>query len=237
MTDAQTPRDTQQSQPEFDRYADAYSDLLADPMRSHFASDPLYFHRRKIELIRSLLSGQSRNPAQMKWLDVGCGQGDLLRLGQGLFAEAMGCDPAAAMLPATKDVPVRLQLSLETLPFEDHSMDLITAVCVFHHVHGAARNALAQEIRRVLAPGGYFCLIEHNPWNPVTRGIVKRCPVDVDAELLTAPESKTLFVSSGFSALQTRYFLYLPEKLKSLAPMERWLGALPLGGQYAILFR
>lgn len=237
MNDAQPNRDAQQLQPEFDRYAASYSDLLADPMRSHFAADPLYFHRKKIELIQLLLAREGKNPAQMKWLDVGCGQGDLLRLGQSLFATAMGCDPAATMLPAGNEVAVRLQPSPETLPLEDASVDFLTAVCVFHHVHGPARVALAKEIRRVLAPGGYFCLMEHNPWNPVTRGIVKRCPVDVDAELLTAPEAKSLLVSVGFTAAQTSYFLYLPEKLKRLAPLERWLGAIPLGGQYALLCR
>jgi len=227
----------QNTEPEFDRYSASYGDLLADPMRSQFASDPLYFHRRKVELIAAMLRGKGRDSGSMKWLDVGCGQGDLLRLGRGLFAEAAGCDPASTMLPEGSDIAVRVQPSAEELPFADGSMDFVTAVCVFHHVHGAARMALASEIKRVLAPGGYFCLIEHNPWNPVTRGIVKRCPVDMDAELLTAPEARGLFSSVGMSPVETRYFLFVPEKLKSLHFAESWLAGLPLGGQYALLCR
>lgn len=227
----------QNAEPEFDRYSASYGDLLADPMRSQFANDPLYFHRKKVELIATMLRGEGRDPRSMKWLDVGCGQGDLLRLGRGLFAEAAGCDPASTMLPGGSDISVSVQPSLEELPFQDQSMDFVTAVCVFHHVHGAARVALAREIKRVLAPGGLFCLIEHNPWNPVTRGIVKRCPVDVDAELLTAPEARRLFSSAGMSPVETRYFLFVPEKLKLLNFAERWLAGLPLGGQYALLCR
>ncbi len=225
----------QNAEPEFDRYSSSYSDLLADPMRSQFSNDPLYFHRKKVELIDLILRRQGKNPGSMKWLDVGCGQGDLLTLGRGIFAEAAGCDPASTMLPEGSDIALHVQPSLEELPFADQSMDFVTAVCVFHHVHGAARVALAREIQRVLAPGGYFCLIEHNPWNPVTRGIVKRCPVDVDAELLSAPEARTLFSSAGMVPVETRYFLYAPEKLKRLAFIEGWLARLPLGGQYALL--
>ena len=235
--EAQPPTQSPRREPEFDRYSASYADLLDDPIRSQFASDPLYFHRKKVDLIAAMLRGQGKNSRTMKWLDVGCGQADLLRLGRSLFAEAVGCDPAGTMLPEATDFPVYVQPSPEKLPFEDRSMDFITAVCVFHHVHGPARASLAGEIRRVLAPGGFFCLIEHNPWNPVTRGIVKRCPVDVDAELLVAPEAKALLASAGLTPVQTRFFLYLPEKLKTVSAVERWLGAIPLGGQYAILCR
>lgn len=222
-------------EPEFDLYSSRYGDLLADPMREKFARDPLYFHKRKVEIIAELLADENKNPVKMKWLDVGCGQGDLLRLGRGMFAEVVGCDPAGSMLPSERDIPVVVQPSPENLPFDDHCMDFVTAVCVFHHVHGSARAALAQEIRRVLAPGGYFCLIEHNPWNPVTRGIVKRCPVDVDAELLTVPQAKSLISSAAMKPTRTRHFLFFPEKLKALSPVERCLGGLPVGGQYAVL--
>jgi SAM-dependent methyltransferase len=114
----------------------------------------------------------------------------------------------------------------------------VTAVCVYHYVHGSARALLINEIRRALAPGGLCCIIEHNPWNPVTRAIVRRCPVDVDAELLTAPGTRMLFESAGFEPLSTDYFLYLPERLfNRLSFMERALRKLPFGGQYALVAR
>ena len=41
---------------EFDRYAPEYSSLLNDPLRDRFASDPVFFHRRKWMLIRDFFA-------------------------------------------------------------------------------------------------------------------------------------------------------------------------------------
>jgi hypothetical protein len=68
--------------------------------------------------------------------------------------------------------------------------------------------------------------------------VVRRCPVDVDAELLTAKQATTLLQASGLEPVSTDYFLYLPEKLFTLAgSMEKMLSGIPLGGQYALLAR
>ena len=222
--------------PEFDQYAQTYEQLLEDPVRSLFAHDPLHFHRRKWTLIESLLKDAGVNSTTLKWLDVGCGQGELLQLAGGNFAQAMGCDPSVKMLSQNRSVEMREQCSPTVLPFGDNSVDFVTAVCVFHHVHGAARALLANEIRRVLTPGGFCCIIEHNPWNPATRSIVKRCPVDIDAELLTAHRTRILLRDAGFDSFNTNYFLYLPERLwNKVGSIENIFRKLPLGGQYALL--
>jgi len=107
---------------------------------------------------------------------------------------------------------------------------------VLHHVHGDDRTRLANEIRRVLSPAGLCCIIEHNPWNPVTRAIVKRCPVDVDAELLSARQANNLLGATGFKLVELDYFLYLPEKMfRSIGVLENMLSKVPMGGQYAML--
>ena len=66
----------------------------------------------------------------------------------------------------------------------------MTAVCVYHHVEPGDRAPLTAEIRRVLKPGGMLAIIEHNPLNPVTRAVVKRIPLDRDAQLLSAREAR-----------------------------------------------
>jgi SAM-dependent methyltransferase len=140
------------------------------------------------------------------------------------------------MLSSCAPFKVHEQASHVELPFDDNAVDFVTAVCVYHHVHAEARALLTREIRRVLTPGGLCCIIEHNPWNPVTRAIVKRCPVDVDAELLTARSGRTLLEAAGFEPLISHYFLYLPERLfNNFSPLENMLSKIPLGGQYAIL--
>jgi SAM-dependent methyltransferase len=224
--------------PEFDQYAQSYEDYLDDPLRGRFARDPLHFHRRKWLLIQRLLKRAGMDPARSRWLDVGCGQGQLLGLAGKHFFRASGCDPSPGMLGSCATFSAREQPSSVMLPYEDNSMDFVTSVCVYHHVHGRDRTLLTREIRRVLTPGGLYCIVEHNPWNPVTRTIVGRCAVDVDAELLAASHASQLLNAGGFELLRTSYFLYLPEKLFGhFGAMERLLERVPLGGQYALLGR
>jgi SAM-dependent methyltransferase len=233
-----TMQTSKRESPEFDRYAHSYAELLEDPIRNRFAHDPLHFHRRKWLLIERLLKHAGVTMSTQRWLDVGCGRGELLELAGRNFAQATGCDPSASMLSSSAAFKMYEQPSPVELPFGDSSVDFVTAVCVYHHVHGRARTLLTSEIRRVLTPGGLCCIIEHNPWNPVTRAIVQRCPVDVDAELLTARTASRLLQAASFELLSTDYFLYFPETVfNRLSSMERLLCKVPFGGQYALLAR
>jgi SAM-dependent methyltransferase len=221
---------------EFDGFAADYKTLLHDPIREHFAPESHFFCERKWLLLMELLPRFGMNTAKARWLDVGCGQGELLRLGHTAFAEAAGCDVSAEMVSRCGEVPVYKQSDPATLPFPDRSFDFVTAVCVYHHVAGQERMLLARAIERVLKPGGLFCIIEHNPWNPITRTIVRRCPVDADARLLTAGQTRSLMRYAGFGVMDTRFFLYLPERMfRVTGQLERAFGRLPMGGQYAVV--
>lgn len=221
---------------EFEKYAAAYSELLDDPVRNRFTRDPLHFHLRKWIVMERLLKKRGLNPQTLTWLDVGCGRGELLALAGDKFGRAIGCDPSYGMLPSDPPFKVYEQPCLTELPFKDQSVDFVTMVCVLHHVLGANRQILMKEIRRVLSPGGLCCIFEHNPWNPVTRMIVKRCPVDISAELQPAFATRRLLQICGFTSVQTEYFLYLPEPVfQKFAATEMLLSRLPLGGQYAVL--
>lgn len=229
---------TDKASPEFEQYASSYDELLDDPLRNRFANGPVHFHWRKWLLINKLLKRARLALGAQRWLDVGCGRGELLQLAGSNFAQATGCDPSAGMLSSNVSFKAIEQPTPVELPFDDRSFDFVTAVCVMHHVHGTDRKLLANEMRRVLSPLGWCCIIEHNPWNPVTRTIVKRCPVDVDAELLTARQTRRLLETSGFVSTYQEYFLYLPERLfRTFGGFERVLSLMPLGGQYAVLAR
>src|SRR6266702_7658965 len=82
----------------FDRYAHSYAELLEDPIRNRFAHDPLHFHRRKWFLIERLLKRSGVTLTTQRWLDVGCGRGELLKMAGSNFAQAIGSDPSAGML-------------------------------------------------------------------------------------------------------------------------------------------
>ena len=223
--------------PEFDAYASSYMDLLHDPVRDCFAGDGSFFHRRKWEVIRDCLTRRHIDPAQLSWLDIGCGQSQLLEIAGRHFRCAVGCDPSRNMLKGCTAI-VYEQPSPVDLPFENESFDLITAVCVFHHVHGRHRMLLSESIYRVLKPGGLLCVIEHNPWNPVTRRIVRKCPLDSSAELLTAHRTRRMMQSVGLKVLETAYFLYCPASLfPAFGGIEALLRRWPIGGQYAVFGR
>ena len=159
-----------------------------------------------------------------------------MRCGLSYFKTAVGCDPSQGMLKCCEDLQVRHQTDLEKLPFPDESFDFVTAVCVYHHIPPDRRYLMTAEALRVLRPKGIFCIIEHNPLNPVTRLIVSRTPVDADAQLLSPRDARKVLVSARFRILDTQYFLFLPQRVhKYFASLEDRLSRIPLGGQYCMM--
>src|SRR3972149_5991419 len=85
---------------ELDLYAGDYVELIRDPIRDRFAATNRFFFERKLQVIRGFYNRQDVDTRTLRWLDIGCGQGELLRMGRPLFASATGCDPSAGMLQA-----------------------------------------------------------------------------------------------------------------------------------------
>jgi SAM-dependent methyltransferase len=222
----------------FDRLSSSYEELLHDPLRDRFSGlESAFFHRRKGDLIRRFFRRRGVATSGLRYLDLGCGKGELLQLLQSDFKQTAGCDVSQEMMRQITQVTgieTRVQKDLR-IPFGDAEFDLVTAVCVYHHVPSAARQTLTKEINRVLRPGGVFCMIEHNPLNPVTRLIVSRTDVDADAILLPAAEARQLAAAAGLAPLEQDYFLYFPQALyRYLGRLEAVLAKVPLGGQYAL---
>jgi SAM-dependent methyltransferase len=220
----------------FDPLSSSYEELLRDPMRDRFTGqEPAFFHRRKADLIRQFFRHRSLATSELRYLDVGCGKGELLGLLQSDFKQTAGCDISAEMMRQVTGIETRVQKDSLQIPFGDAEFDLVTAVCVYHHVPPADRRTLTGEIRRVLRPGGVFCMIEHNPFNPVTRLIVSRTPVDADAILLRASEARRLAAGAELAPVEQDYFLYFPQALyRYVGQVEALLSKVPLGGQYAL---
>ncbi|MDQ1469879.1 MAG: hypothetical protein QOJ99_1359 [Bryobacterales bacterium] len=224
---------------EFDAYAGAYESLLRDPLRDCFSSGKSgFFHQRKRDLIADRFARRSIDTRRWNYLDVGCGQGELLSLLSCSFATSTGCDPSAGMLQQAGSGHIVLQQDALRLPFEGCTFDFLTAVCVYHHVPAQDRVALTREAYRVLKPGGTLCIIEHNPLNPITRLIVARSPLDTDAHLLSHWNVRALMRDCDFDPEEMSFFMCLPEALyrraRGLEDAFQWF---PLGGQYAAFGR
>jgi SAM-dependent methyltransferase len=220
----------------FDELSASYDDLLRDPVRDRFAGgDPAFFHFRKSILILDYFRRQSIDTSMLSYLDVGCGKGELLTYLRPHFCHVAGCDVSAEMMLAIKEVETRVQHDPLKIPFPDNSFDFISVVCVYHHVIPDVRQVLLNDILRVLKPCGVLATIEHNPFNPITRLIVSRTPVDADAVLLKPSETRQLMRDAGLLVGEQRHFLYFPEKLyHHIGALENLLRNVPLGGQYAL---
>jgi ubiquinone/menaquinone biosynthesis C-methylase UbiE len=220
----------------FDEYKDNYRDVVQSSIDfSGLEHD--FFMRAKVRLLFEAIAAhpQLGAPKGLACLDVGCGVGSFHPHVGDRFESISGCDVSsdsiATAAAANPGVDYR-SYDGRRLPYEDRSFDVLTSICVVHHVPVAEWGPFFAELRRVLKPGGIACVIEHNPYNPLTRLAVARCPFDHDAVLLSPRTARRLLADAGFSAAATRQFLFLPWENPAALAAERALSWLPFGAQY-----
>ncbi len=218
----------------FDSYRDSYRDVVQSSIDFSGLSHS-FFMRAKADLLRELIAERlgAEKPAM---LDVGCGVGSLHPMLRGIVGRLSGIDVSLeSIMQARADNPDGDYRAFDgnSFPFDDASFDLVTAICVLHHVAPAARGRLVNEMRRVARPGGLVCIIEHNPFNPLTRLAVARCEFDRDAVLLGAGNARRLLTGSGLRETGASHFLLLPWATKPARRIEAALSKIPLGAQYA----
>lgn len=225
-----------QDEPHFDSYARSYDELHQASIRSS-GEDPEYFAAYKADHIARSLGHAFSSAQGLSVLDFGCGIGNSIPHLTRIFpnARVLGTDVSSESiaLAREKNPDAELQvLSGNTIPLPDHSVDVVTAACVYHHIPPAQRQAWTAEIRRILKPGGHFFMFEHNPVNPLTQWVVKNCEFDDDAILLSRRESISLLAAAGLRNASATYIVFFPKFASPLRTLERHLGWLPLGAQY-----
>lgn len=96
-------------------------------------------------------------------VDIGCGHADFLESVYALTPFVYGVDPDPLALARNRTVRHPVVGSAENLPLEAGSFDLATMAWVVEHLEHPERAA--QEIHRVLRPGGRLVFLTPNAWN------------------------------------------------------------------------
>jgi trans-aconitate methyltransferase len=88
-------------------------------------------------------------------LDLGCGDGQLTQRIAATGAEVEGVDASPEMVAAARGRGIAArEARAEALPYADASFDAVFSNAALHWVSG--QDAMMDEVRRVLAPGGRF---------------------------------------------------------------------------------
>ncbi len=222
----------------FDGYAADYRELVEESV-SFSGKKHDFFMRAKARVFEDHIRseyGAGALGGQLKALDVGCGVGAMHPYVRSLFGHLAGVDVSGdsiARARASKaGADEYLKYDGERLPFAENAFDFTFCVCVLHHVPPANWQVFVREMTRVTRPGGTVAIVEHNPYNPLTRLAVARCPFDHDAVLLQRRRSRHLLRAAGIKRTRGRYFLFAPSEHALALSMERLLAGVPLGGQY-----
>jgi SAM-dependent methyltransferase len=216
---------------DFDQYAESYEteiERVAGVSVEGLAAEKA----RMILKIASLNLGDS---TRLRALDLGCGIGLVDRHLQDHVAELTGIDVSEKSLDIARKRAPRAHFNHfdgTNFPFADERFDLVFVIGVLLIVPPTKRSALISEMMRVLRTGGVAIVMEHNPYNPVTRSIVSRCALDADSRLLTCAETVALLRGGGACEISRRYFGFLPFRHRLVQWGERALAWLPVGAQY-----
>jgi SAM-dependent methyltransferase len=235
----------------------AFDRVARDYEKIHDRSLPPGVHSEEFVVQRAAkviewIGGGGGGGAEFCYLDFGCGNGRMFRrlleapalkprVAQGRL-RLFGLDTSRESLreaAAIADDPrVGFVGELSELP-EGLRFDLVAAFNVFHHIDPAERGAVAGALRARMKPGGRLVIWEHNPFNPLTRVLVKVCPFDADARLLRVKTARRLFEANAFGYLRHRHVNVFPPgwlRWGILAAVERKLATLPIGAQYWAMF-
>ena len=120
-----------------------------------------YLEQRDVRELLSSVTGGGRAAAAC---DVGCGYGRLTPV-LGEFADrVVGLERETGLLRIATSLQPSVEFraieSLRALPAENHAFDLALIFTVLQHVPEPDVLAVIDEIRRIVAPGGYVLLCE-----------------------------------------------------------------------------
>jgi len=193
--------------------------------------DSLEYAQYKAQRIKNLIPEFNRSGINI--LDFGCGDGLMTNYLQEVFFEAnvIGVDQSEEkVMRARKNYPgISFQhIAQKRLPFADNTFDALVAADVLHHISRSEHQRWLKELMRVLKPGGYFILLELNPWNIFTRREFKRNQLEKNAHMLSPHYAKKLL--NNFGQSKSHYYYFFPKWFI----FEPIIKKLPLSSLYSV---
>lgn len=215
-TDTNTNANTNTSNPE----------LHHDNIRNQFAQRILTYERAaRWMLDEDLIAGQraaaGEAPAQAnQCLDMCCGTGIVGRnlLNLGWKVRGLDLTPEMAWV-ASQYFPVKIG-SVEEVPFEASSFDLVTLRQSFMLVDG---QRTLREVHRILKPGGRFVLIQSIPFSEEDNEIYEKVQWARHINMLTYYRGQDLeraMMDAGFTIADS-------QTLRVRESVDHWLNSAP----------
>jgi SAM-dependent methyltransferase len=227
------------SVPTFDRFAQTYESDVESSI-AFIGKGVDFFTALKARELLLLCERRVGDPTSLSLLDVGCGPGATDAYLVDHVSSVTGVDVAPDMVARAAVANPRatyLAYDGHRLPFDDASFDCAFAICVLHHVPPPGWARFVSELVRVTRDQGLAVIVEHNPFNPLTRLAVARCDFDDDALLVREGRLRAVFEQAGAHVLERRYFAFFPWAGSAFRNLEHRLHGVPLGAQYFIAAR
>lgn len=211
----------------FDDYANNYDQTLQEQHK--LFGDISYYSEYKVRLLTKFFDGNK----MMNILEYGCGIGRNLEYFRKYFPNSFlyATDISKESLSVARKRYAYVNFfELEDICKFYNFFDLIFIAGVYHHILPEDRIQVTSNIYNLCRPNGYVVVFEHNPFNPITRKMVRECEFDTDAVLLSKTELIELFEKNRFFVVKSGYTLFVPPRLKRISFIENYLSWLPLGG-------
>jgi len=139
----------------YDAVAEVYDDEVEQTVHQSESNQ-----RRMDQIVESL----ARKTKGNLFLDLGCGTGNVLKLGQRHFGRTIGVDVSLNMLKvARRNGLEAVQADTLFLPFKASVFDVVSVFSVLHHIYDY--HLVFRQVSRVLKAGGYL----YSDWDPVRK--------------------------------------------------------------------
>ena len=219
----------------FDVFSNNYNEIVNDAIRqTGYDTKSMVF--AKLQKIAKIFPDLVEKDFRM--LDFGCGVGNFYGELTQFFPKALytGVDTSKDSIEKARSKFQNTDAFkiYDSQEWKTYKYDLIFSAGVFHHIPHLEHSKIIEKLTSYLNQNGKLVIWEHNPLNPVTQKIIKDCPMDENAVLVSSKNIKIHFEKAPLSNVKIFYTTFFPKFLSGLNFMDPFLGWLPLGGQYIV---